>query len=185
MALTAIRRLPIKEPFWLRFFKIEREAPGAPPIPYIRQEQDNWCWAACCEMIVRGMGFRQIRQCDMASTRSGQACCATPDSYDCDQGAWPEVEYIKHGVDLDLHKFAVAREIVRDELDRGRPVEVYYAWRTGGAHVALIVGELGSDNFQVHDPWYGSAVRTFDDIVSGYGMGSWDRTYINIRRRNG
>ena len=185
MALTAVRALPIKEPFWRRFFKRDREAPGAPPIPYIRQEQDNWCWAACCEMIVRGMGFGQIRQCDMASKRSGSACCATPDSHECDQGAWPEVEYVKHGVDLDPQNMAVSLEVVRGELDRGCPVEVYYAWTAGGAHVALIVEQLGGDRYRVHDPWYGSAVRTYDDILSGYGMGQWTSSYINIRRRNG
>ncbi len=183
MPLTVIHPIPIRESLWRRFFKLDRLAPGAPPIPFIRQEQDNWCWAACGEMIIRGMGFGEIRQCDMASARAGAACCQTPASSVCDQGAWPEVEYVKHGVDLDLQSGSLSRTDVRSELDDGRPVEVYSAWNAGGAHVALIVEETGNDHWRIHDPWYGTALRNFDDIASGYGMGQWSYTYTNIRRR--
>jgi hypothetical protein len=135
-------------------------------------------------MIIRGLGFGQIRQCDMASARAGLACCATPDSDDCDQGAWPEVEYVKHGVELDPRPTSISRAEVRGELNGGRPVEVYYAWSAGGAHVALIVEEVANDRWRIHDPWYGTALRSFDDILSGYGMGRWDASYVNIRRRS-
>lgn len=37
-------------------------------VPYHRQEQSNWCWAGCCEMIYQYYGVNNIRQCDMAST---------------------------------------------------------------------------------------------------------------------
>lgn len=183
MALTTIRPIPVREPFWRRFFNLDHPVAAGAPIPFIRQEQDNWCWAACGEMIIRGMGFGQIRQCDMASARAGAACCQTPDSAECDQGAWPEVEYIKHGVDLDGRSGSLSRPDVRGELDRGRPVEVYFAWDNGGAHVALIVEEGSRDMWRIHDPWYGTALRSFDDIASGYGMGRWSYTYTNIRRR--
>lgn len=93
------------------------------------------------------------------------------------------MEYIKHGVDLDGRSGSLSRTEIRGELEGGRPVEVYFAWDAGGAHVALIVEEMGGDIWRIHDPWYGTARRSFDDIVSGYGMGQWSYTYTNIRRR--
>jgi len=71
-------------------------APGATQllnVPYFRQEQTNWCWAACCEMVFHYYGDAGIRQCDMATAQFGGDCCTAPASSGCNQGNWPEYTY--------------------------------------------------------------------------------------------
>jgi len=158
--------------------------PGAPPlmlsVPYIHQEQDNWCWAACCEMLIALLSEQPVSQCQMASTQFGLVCCSQPLNSGCDTGCWPEDAYNKFGVQVTRVDNAIGGPDIDAELNAGRAVEVYFAWTGGGAHVALITGKYPNADYEVHDPWYGQGARTLDQINSGYGMGNWQISYVSI-----
>lgn len=158
--------------------------PGAPgglgivlTVPYQRQEQVNWCWAACGAMLIGYYGKPPVTQCAMASRNFGRQCCAMPLENGCDRGEWPESVYHLYGVTLSVDEHAIGDGEVVGELRAGRPVEVYYAWTGGGAHVAIVVGRLGNGDYLVHDSYYGSGPRTEDAVRTGYGLGAWSRTY--------
>jgi hypothetical protein len=157
-------------------------APAQPlPVPYFRQKQNNWCWAACCQMVFSLFGLTTVEQCDMATTRFGTDCCTNPRSSTCDHGEWPESVYPLYGFNntKTLRSFTFAE--VRGEIDAGRPVECYYDWTQGGAHVALIYGyDAGTQDLEVHDPWFGSSPRPYAYVLSAYGMGQWTMSYSDL-----
>jgi len=72
--------------------------------------------------------------------------------------------------------------IVKFEIDAARPLEPYYAWRGGGAHIAIIRGYYGNGDLDVVDPWYGQARRTYANVLSAYGLGGWTKTYTGLQR---
>jgi hypothetical protein len=62
-------------------------------VPYFHQQQTNWCWATCAEMVFHYYGVNLVRQCDMATAQFGGNCYASPSSSACNQGNWPENTY--------------------------------------------------------------------------------------------
>lgn len=157
-------------------------APGAPgdvilPVPFIHQQQGNWCWAACLEMLLGFYGQALASQCQMASRKFGRSCCAAPLDPVCDQGAWPETVYADFGIavrrwehpfsDADVASFVAARI----------PLEIYYAWAGMGAHVAVLAGRFANGDLLIHDPWYGTGRRSYQAVVTAYGLGDWTKTY--------
>jgi hypothetical protein len=178
MPLTTSKRIPIPPP-----------APGAPapetnvlPARWIEQEQLNWCWAACCEMVFKMNGAITDSQCEIVTTRFAIPCCANPASDQCDRGEWPETVYPLYGYHCSPAWQVISFDDICQEIDDGRPVEVYYAWAgpDGGAHVALIVGYYSNGELEVFDPAYGPGPRTYDYIREAYGQGEWQLTYTEI-----
>ena len=150
-------------------------------VPYLRQEQSNWCWDACCVMFLtyRG-GPAPPRQCDVATRQFGAACCNTPTSSACDQGCWPENAFPNWAINFNRLGATIPFADIVTEIDAGRPVEVYYAWNGVGAHVALVIGYYANQDLEVNDPWYGPGRRAYGYVLSGYGQGAWRITYRDL-----
>jgi hypothetical protein len=151
-------------------------------VPFLQQQQTNWCWAACCEMVFRYYGAPDVSQCNMASAQFGLDCCTNhPVGGACNVGNWPERVYPAYNYRCARVDRAYTLAEIKAEIDAGRPVEVYYAWSGGGAHVALVTGYFANDDLQVHDPWYGTARRAYTFVVNAYNLGSWRITYSDLR----
>jgi ABC-type bacteriocin/lantibiotic exporter with double-glycine peptidase domain len=148
-------------------------------VPYLRQEQTNWCWAACCEMV---FSYYKVtaRQCEMATYQFGRDCCRTPSTKVCNQANWPENIYAKWRFFFAKTAASISSTTLCAEIDANRPVEVLYKWRGRGAHVALICGYYENGDVEVHDPWYGQGRYSFPEIVQAYGRGTWTATYTGI-----
>lgn len=160
-------------------------APGAAKlltVGYIRQEQTNWCWAGCCQMVFNFYGVRNVRQCDMATAQFGASCCASPSSSACNQGNWPENTYRHYGFNCNKSNGAFALGSVQAEVNANRPLEPYYAWNGGGAHVAVVRGFYDNGDLEVNDPWYGPGRRAYSYVVRAYNLGNWTITYSNLRK---
>ena len=142
---------------------------------YVKQSEDNWCWAACGEMIFPVMGKSSITQCDFASSQFSLVCCPSPGApKDCDKGCWPDEAYPPRGLATNLKESPMSQTEIRAELAAGRPVQVCYQWSNSNAtHVAVIVGEHANGDLEVLDPWYGGGPRSLAQVESGYGQGSW------------
>lgn len=177
MTITVQNRISIP-----RAAVLSRPFPAPPgagllPIPYISQSETNWCWAACGEMLFSHYGRVPHTQCDLASSQFGLACCPSPGApAACDLGCWPDASYPAKGLGTTRVWGSLTSAQLRAELGRGRAVQVCYQWTGGSAtHVALIVGEYASGDFEVFDPWpaYGRGARSYSQILGAYGLGSW------------
>jgi len=160
--------------------------PGAPPplaVPYYRQEQDLWCWAACGRMLVSFLRLPDAAQCDFAEAAFHGGCCTTPGSRTCNNGYFPENSYGGFGIAIAKPISQTSQATLDGELGAGRPIEVTYHWKNGGAHVALVTGRYPNGTYEVHDPWYGPGPRKLSEISLGYGIGRWANSYVNIGRR--
>ena len=164
-------------------------------VPRIKQEQPNWCWAACAEMVLRYYDRPAIRQCDFANELFDRTeCCAEPSSPDCDRPCEmldiSNLYSSKH-----IHNKLVDRAVpfskLQSEIDANRPVEVVYFWRDWGepGHSVIVHGWYadGNDEFvHVNDPADSpttmSGIVAYSELLVPYGKGDWTYTWIEIRR---
>jgi hypothetical protein len=166
-------------------------AAGTPPVlpvPYVKQTQNQWCWAACAEMVARYLGNTTVTQCELANFLHGQTkCCTFPGSTDCNRPTPYEGvgQVYRHlGINCISHRWPVNAQVVLRELTARRPIEVGYLWVGGGGHVAVIYGVGPDGRLAVHDPWpdFGSGFATYQFVLTAYGMGRWAFSYGALRR---
>jgi peptidase C39-like protein len=157
-------------------------------VPWIKQEQKNWCWAGCHHMAFRYYGNLTIRQCDMASYLFGvpnNGCCSAPSSTLCDKGANANQivqVYNAFGLRCTASAGTIFFGAVQLEIDMGNPVECGIKWNGPGGHAILIIGWYDQQKVYVNDPWYGHGQVSYNDVVTGYGNGNWIVSFTGIRR---
>lgn len=166
-------------------------APVPPPMLAVRlvaQTQDQWCWAACAQMVANFYGNTAVTQCSLANFLHGRAdCCQSPGSVACNQPSGPYERIVRvfdHlGIECIGHPWDVNPQVVLTELRAGRPVEVGLLWLGGGGHVAIIYGATPQGLWAVHDPWFGTGVATDLYLRSAYRRGRWAYSFGNLRLR--
>jgi len=158
-------------------------------VPQINQEQTQWCWAACADMVLHYYGNSGVRQCDFANWLFGQTgCCASPSSPVCNQPcAVNDVQrvYTQWGILSAPSSGTVPFSTLEFEINGDRPVEVAYAWTGGGGHVAVVSGwdrNATGPFVRINDPAYGSGGVYYSDLLTAYGLGTWFYTWTGIRR---
>lgn len=154
-------------------------------VPYIRQEQVQWCWAACALMVARFLGRAGSSQCELADFLHGQtACCTHSSSSECNRPS-PYLGIGKVFTHLQVHSishtWAVNLQVVLRELRENRPVEIGLLWSGGGGHVALIYGVTANGLFAVHDPWFGTGLFRSEALYSAYQRGRWAYSFGDFR----
>ncbi|MBV8843476.1 MAG: C39 family peptidase [Bryobacterales bacterium] len=169
-----------------------------------RQEQADWCWAACAASIEKYFDHdSKIKQCDVASKTLRVEypqdelpdsdpgccchCCCEPDP--CDKPA-------RLGIALQqIHKWrnslqrSLTFEEVQREIDRGRPIGAGIKWNSGGAdgspgttgHFVVIRGyrllSSGACQLYIADPLNASRLVDFGEFTFAYyGEGQWVET---------
>jgi hypothetical protein len=158
---------------------------AAPPmlaVPYFQQQQTQWCWAACTQMVAAYMNKPPVQQCDLANLLHGQTnCCASPSSAACNAPcptAQVPVVYGHLGINCLTNLWPVNAAVLLNELQQGRPVEVGYLWYAGGGHVAIVRGITPQGLYAVNDPWFGQGPCTYQSILLAYGNGGrWAFTF--------
>jgi hypothetical protein len=158
-----------------------REASPVLDVKLIAQEQTQWCWAACTQMVVKFLLNKDVKQCELANFLHEQTkCCSSPSSSGCNQPC-PFEKIIpvfnKAGINGIFEGLPSAWSTIVREIKAGRPLEVGYLWFGGGGHVAILYGFGPNNMLMIHDPWYGSATLTYRAVLSAYGMGRWSLTY--------
>ena len=164
---------------------------GAGPlnVPMIKQEQTQWCWAGCADMVTHYYGNPGVAQCDFANWLFSQSlCCGAPSSSLCNnpcKGTDVSRVYSNWGINSALTSSTVSFSTLDWEISNSRPVEVAYKWTGGGGHVALVIQTGVVNNQQavrVNDPAYGSGGVLYNDLLNAYGQGTWILTWTDIRR---
>lgn len=112
-------------------------------VPLIDQKQTNWCWAACADMVLAFRSNPGITQCQLANSAlqlNGVQCC--PSNAVCNRGLkdkritwlWNHCgipAYRSPGLNCNLLKY---------EIDNGRPVELGFAYSNNKGHVVIVHG---------------------------------------------
>jgi hypothetical protein len=132
-----------------------------------------------------------VKQCDLAARAFGKKCCNTPSSSLCNQPLadaniselWKasliQRRYVANSVPFD---------VLRSEIEAGRPVEVAFALNGGYIGHVVIVRGWGQDAqgpyLLVNDPARGRGKGTvhYTDLLTANGSGVWDATWTGLRR---
>jgi hypothetical protein len=164
-------------------------------IPRVVQEYTQWCWAACCQMVLRHYGDLKTAQCDLANLATGRKdCCSNPSPSDCNQAIWT-----RHSIETDIldiyyhygktavhHRGSIPFTTIRAEIDAGRPVEACFGG--GRSHLIIVQGyevdDSGRQNVFINDPdraYSGGNRIPFLSLLSAYGSGGyWAETFTRL-----
>jgi len=155
-------------------------------VPLIRQELSNWCWAACAEMVLRFRHHLGVSQCHLANSAlnlSGVQCC--PDNPLCDRGLkdgpitslWNNngiPAYLSSGLNCNL---------VKNEIDNGRPVELGFAQGKKG-HVVIVDGWRQTTSglfFLINNPSGPAKQKILCTTLLGWSQnGTWNATWRGL-----
>lgn len=173
-------------------------AAGGPPgaaanpltVPYQHQQQTEWCWAACAEMVFRFYGRVFGQQCDLADWLHGPAgCCANPGSGACNKACAPSdvaLVYRNWRVRSSFVYGPILFPDLEAEIQTGQPVEVCWHQAGGTRHVVLVIGtqtNILGQWVRMHDPRQKVSRRQvlYNDLLTARGRGSWIFTWTGLR----
>ena len=163
-------------------------------VPQIKQEQLNWCWAACAEMVQRYYDGTATQQCEFANELFCQTeCCSKPSSSCCNKPCRKEDVsklYSSKQIYSKFIKGIVPFSKLQSEINADRPIEVAYSWGDRGetGHLVIVRGWRidGKNEFvYVNDPDDSlgeNRIVTYSELRAAYGKGAWIYTWIEIRR---
>ncbi|MFH1038462.1 MAG: C39 family peptidase [PVC group bacterium] len=167
---------------------------GILSVPVLYQQQEQWCWAASCQMILSYYGYSST-QCDMANWCFYQTSC-------CNNVIWPsgtgpscnQSNWI-FGYDRDMQDVLVAWgsiygtgvssyllwSTLTSEIDSSRPFVIGFSWSGGGGHALVGRGYSGGYVYY-NDPWPGNGYMyaIYSWMCYGCSEGvchTWDESY--------
>lgn len=165
----------------------------------LQQEAQNWCWAACAELIIKLFGNHtgQVSQCLLAEKYIDHPisvkCCTNKKACDKPLGltAIKNIYTIDYNITAEiLPPEKLSRmdkvDLIKKQIHLGCPVEIYLLTRRDNkdfAHVAIVEGwsknARGKFCLLIKDPMGtgDDGCRTLDEIDS-----SWTAAIINIKR---
>ena len=121
----------------------------------IYQEQDNWCWAACGEMVMEFKGAGNMTQCDQASDVVNPSnCCQDPLPSECNFGGIPQ--FLRYGFRVDSISRALTLKETKEQIDcKESPICAIWNYLFGGSHMVVVSGYTkidGEDHIIVRNP---------------------------------
>ena len=160
-----------------------------------RQEQSEWCWAACAASVEtffsQDPDFK-AKQCEAANkvlkSKDLQGdSCDDPEDFNRPGKlmiALQKFNKWRNTLDDDDSTGATGAltfEQVQREIDRGRPVCCGITWKSGGGHFVVVRGyrvlDSGAQQLYVADPLNPANLVDFDEFTTAYyGEGRWTET---------
>ena len=172
------------------------EVPQAQPlaVPWQEQEHENWCWAACTQMVLQ-FHEKPVKQCDVARKKfTDQNTCNVENAIlNCDEGC-TETEvahiYSKFKITPTPKPSFVEFEVLENEINtHKRPVEVGLQWPGNGRHLVIVFAAFknaqGDTLLGVNDPWLGrSPAVHYESLKTAYTdeRGTWIRTWLDLKK---
>jgi hypothetical protein len=156
-------------------------ARGVISIPHVHQEQPNWCWAACAQMVGAWANVPMVpSQSAIVTSLKGSPQDVT--------ASGPEIVHLYTNVGVGGQRIPCKRieshlgqANLDAEMNDGVPVELGLFWSTGGGHVVLVVGSAPDDQFgtlyTVHDSISGVGRFTYQGLTTAYGKGRWGESF--------
>lgn len=153
-----------------------------------RQQQSNWCWAACSVSVRRFYrSASTLTQCQLVDRERGRNdCCTAGRSAACNRPNRTAHVLQRLGHLRSLAESSVPYYMLRDESAAGRPTFLRIQWSGGGRHAVLATGVEDGDFVIVCDPGRPSAadpnlgttsIVDYETLRTNYrGRGSWIAT---------
>jgi len=155
-------------------------------LPNVRQEQSQWCWAACARALFLYHG-REVEQCLIANYNWGRSdCCADPCPGECNQPTdlIPNVQSILANWDVNsqIKWSAASFHSLQSEINAGRPVWARWAWESGGGHFLLVDGynDDSGNKVMYMNPSYGSHYLTDYSWMVEAGNHTWTHSLTQL-----
>jgi hypothetical protein len=156
------------------------------------QSQNQWCWSACSNCILRHYGVNTT-QCQLAEyTRTvatwnnfgTQDCCTNP-SGPCNYwnymwgyaGSIQDLLLTFGSISVTNISNTISSTAIATEINASRPFVVRWGWTSGGGHFIVGEGYDASNNVYYMNPWpgEGSKMSTYGWLVND-GVHSWTHT---------
>jgi hypothetical protein len=161
-------------------------------VPYNKQEQPNWCWAACTDMLLDHFDRPEVSQCEIATLFLkgvlGADCCN--DQKACDKSCRVEdIRTIYNQWGLDCKQSGPLTPALLRQAVRAGPVQVGVQWKGGTSkHVLIVYGFVqdGRDEKWLYiDPRckMGFMDSKYNGLLHAFGLGSWNWTWYEIERK--
>ncbi len=165
---------------------------GVLSVPVLYQQQEQWCWAASCQMILSYYGYSSS-QCAMANWCFYQSTCCNsvvwPDGtgYYCNQpnyiygyGRGMKEVLIQWGPIYSSGQMsALAWSTVQSESNAGRPFVIGFSWLPIGSGGHAMVGKGYSGSYVYYnDPWpgHGASYALYSWMDYAAGDHDWDES---------
>lgn len=157
-------------------------------VPMIGQDQTNWCWAACLQMVL-AYTKQHHKQCDFASFALNCFCCQIPVPYYCNSplnAADISKLFTQYRINSAYTEGFVTFATLSAEIESRRPVEAGILWNDQTGHVVLVVGTAiisGKQVVYINDPAWGcsSGGYTFSTLLSGFACGRWSASWTSLQ----
>ncbi len=182
------------------------------PVKLHPQETENWCWAACGQMVMEYLGTN-ISQCEQANNRYHRAECCSDTLWkartglskddgslltfiNCARSGWPEFEKY-HFAFKRTSSAALTWNELKAQLSggpdsMGNPVAFSWKWKRGGGHMMIAKGYAsidGQNYVVVLDPW---PANKGDEVIIPYSAyvedpgkySHWDDFYDLVLTRD-
>jgi len=157
-------------------------------VPAKRQEQTQWCWAGCAQMVLAYYGTNAA-QCDMANFAWGRSdCCANPSSSNCNlpnamYGTSGSLQSIlsNWGVNSTPQASNQSFNDVQSQINSNWPLIARWGWTGGGGHFLVIRGyRISNTNVHYVDPWDGAYHTSTYTWFDNDGNHDWTHTLMNV-----
>lgn len=189
-------------------------APNAQPdsrvldIEPVTQDEDQWCWAACVQMVSTFFASRKD-QCEVVGRKIGlndpKACCVQKEQFK-EEGCSPkEMEVVWERCDIKAVPLLATNSDqpqqlkftqIREQINNNHPVEVGIKWNEeegGGGHAVIIKGwerSNGSKLVWVNDPLPQTKLHLtgtqgkilLEELQTANLFGLWLHTWTNITK---
>ena len=154
-------------------------------LPFQRQTQDNWCWAAVSSSVSDYYDpSTPYTQCSLASTVFKANCCANAPAPQCDQPyQLDKALQITGNLNQSYTRNFVSDEI-KSEIDDGHLIAAGIEWKNENVgHALTIFGysyDPDSNSYYVYisDPAYGKQYIKLMTLCENYhAAGQWTDSY--------
>lgn len=165
-------------------------------LPTTIQVQNQWCWSACSNCILKHYGVTTT-QCQIAEyTRTvatwnnfgSQNCCTTATA-GCNYwnylwGTMGSIEDILSqfgGISVANIGNYIPFSTIQTEINNNRPFVIRWGWYSGGGHFIVGEGYDASNNVYYMNPWpgEGSKVGTYNWVLND-SVHQWTHTQLMV-----
>jgi len=173
-----------------------RAVTGAYVYPYA-QEQSNWCWAACGQMIYWAYKPGTINQCDFVTVSrdnensnwfdcnnlsgSSASPCSSPGTFNSPQdlytcGGSVENCLDHYGISSTGYSHAFSTSELTTATSNKRHMVARWGWNGGGGH-DVVVYRYSGGNVSYNNPIGGSSYTwAYNTFKTANGQGTWTHT---------
>ncbi|RJQ78193.1 hypothetical protein D5S17_13495 [Pseudonocardiaceae bacterium YIM PH 21723] len=180
MAAVSLSTLPTSS---VQLGNAAQSAPGKAAFVQLKQEQNQWCWAASglsiAQYLGKGTNITQNQFCNLSRGLSQNGQCPNQAGY----LQWVQTGYRAIGLGAGTTGAALSTAQVQTEITANRPFETAIYWTAGGGHAQVVYAyNASSQTMSYGDPWPASptyAEMTYNSYKSN-GQFRWAETLYQV-----